>query len=98
MKKFTITLFAILITLLTNCQTVVIQINPGVEIKNAAPNQKKRYGTVGFGYIDITKDNDSACGQNVRKIVIERDWLDCIVHFFIGGLYTTRSVDVYCGD
>lgn len=94
----TLSIFLILILGFYNCQTTVIQINPGVEITNAVPEQKKRYGTVGFGYFDITKENESKCGQNVRKVVIQRDWLDCVIHTLIGGIYTSRSVEVYCGE
>ena len=96
MKKIIFLLLLILVV--SNCQTTVIQIQPGVEIANASPNQKKRYGTIGFGYIEVNKQNPSNCGQNVRKVVIQRDWLDCIIHTLIGGIYTTRSVDVYCGE
>lgn len=80
---------------LVNCQTTVIQINPSSE-QTAQPTGKVRYGSAVLGNIDITKNYESPCGQNVNKVVIRRDLIDSIIHFAIGGIYTTRSVEVYC--
>lgn len=77
------------------CQTTVIKINPSSEpIKEATG--KVRYGSAVFGNIDITKNYESPCGQNVNQVVIRRDFLDSLIHFAIGGIYTTRSVEVFC--
>lgn len=96
MKRSLFILFFILgIFIFSNCQTTVIQISPSSE-PLGKPTSKVRYGSAAFGYIDVTKNYESPCGQNVNQIVIQRDWVDSLIHFAIGGIYTTRSVDVYC--
>ncbi len=88
-------LLAFGILVLSHCQTTIIQINPSSE-PMIQPTGKVRYGSAAFGYIDISKNYESPCGQNVNQVVIRRDWLDSVIHFAIGGIYTTRSVEVYC--
>lgn len=96
MRALLFTFFFVLMSIvLSNCQTTVIQINPSSE-PMIQPSGKVRYGSAAFGYIDVTKNYESPCGQNVNQVVIRRDWLDSLIHFAIGGIYTTRSVDVYC--
>lgn len=55
-----------------------------------------RYGSVVFGYFEVTNPVATPCNYETKSIVMQKEFLDGVIHFFIGGIYTTRMVYIYC--
>jgi len=83
---------------LVQCQTSVVNFGqPGVgDEPTAAVDQ--RYGSVIAGLIPVSSPAEHSCDQNPRRVVITRDWIDFAIHFWVGGIYTTRTVELYCAS
>lgn len=98
MKKTAIILLSVFISL--GCMNTIVYYkkptdDPKAKIKE---NKNVRYQSVGLGMYELKKPvtPNSDCKNGVDHIHIQRDWLDSITHFLIGGLYTSRSIKLYC--
>lgn len=84
-----------------SCHQVIIKLEPGLQMSSVPPtvkpdNPDTSYSSVALGIIEYSKPVQAKCDKGVKFVKIERSIIDCILHFFIGGFYTTRSVMVFC--
>lgn len=57
----------------------------------------QKFGSLGFGIVEYSDALTINCGPELRELVLERNIIDTVLHFLIGGLYTRRDIRVYCG-
>ena len=76
-----------------SCQTTVLNFAPS---QGAEPTQSTAYGSMLVGIFEVSDPPEIPCPGQVRKIVITRNAWDFLLHFFLGGIYTTRRIRIYC--
>jgi len=89
-------LIILLPVLLASCQTIEIEIDPRSYPAEAMEHESKRRGSWVFGLLETGTPLEPNCAAGASKAVIRRDAVDFAIHFFVGGIYTTRSVSVEC--
>ena len=95
MKKI---LLSIIIIGLTGCLNTVVTLNSSPKEEKYA--KKIMYPSLGLGMIELNRYQSmiSECKDTgVNTVHIYRTALDSTIHFLIGGIYTSRSVDIHCG-
>lgn len=85
----------LLVSSLSFCQTLIIHYDDTTGRPANTPQHKKRYATTLLGFVDISRGYNSECDQ-VKEVVIRRDFLDASIFFLINLLFTTRSIEVHC--
>lgn len=61
------------------------------------PNEPQKFKSTWFtSKDDLAKHTTPVCNSGVSAIMIRRDFWDFFQHFFIGGINSTRSIDVFC--
>lgn len=78
-----------------SAETSVQETTP-VESEPAQGPTPARYVSLGFGIYEYSEAIEPSCGQNVNKIIFKRDWLDFTIHWFLGGIYSARSIYIHC--
>ncbi len=82
------------------CQTTVLHFVPpenrGRSLKDREPALSETHVSLGLGIYEYSKSPQNPCPDSLESIVIRRDWLDATIHFFVGGVYTTRRIEFYC--
>ncbi len=95
---------AICAFVVNGCVRTVIRLDPDKQAVAAdIPKDRRisaRYGAMGLGIYDFSRPEKNAakiaCPRETRFVLIERDWLDILMHASVGGVYTTRSVSAAC--
>ena len=63
------------------------------------PSYESKSESYLVGYFEIGKIEEWICPNGSHnKLVIERGLIDTIIHFTVGGVFTTRSNIVYCSQ
>ena len=96
---FTIFLF-IFILFFSNCQTTEIileQEGAEIDVDEAPINEQHKYVSLALGVYEYSKAIEPAC-SNVQKILIKRNIPDAVFYFFLGGIYTPRTIYLYCKE
>ncbi|MDH5655561.1 MAG: hypothetical protein OEZ34_06605 [Spirochaetia bacterium] len=72
-----------------------IEKNPG----GVVLNQSEKFPSMWFGIKALKKPVEPSCAeeQKVEKVIYKTDLLDNVIHFLIGGIYTRRTIEIYCG-
>lgn len=93
----------LLMLISAGCQTTVLHFEPpATETEQLASNPEQEptlsvnYVSLGLGIYEFSKSPKIPCPNQIQKIVISRNWLDATIHFFVGGVYSTRRIDFYC--
>ena len=95
----------IALVFLTGCYSTNFRFEKPQNTPNAAEQnagealaQTVSFSSVGFGIHPLTAPVRPMCnqGQVLKKINFEMNKIDSVIHFLIGGIYTSRHVNVYC--
>jgi hypothetical protein len=87
-------LLIIFIGLLANCNRTTLINTKSIGEK---PNETSKTKAVGLGYYEIGDANVAFCPEGrISRIEIKRNRTDAIIHILAGGIYTTRTQEVYC--
>lgn len=97
-RQWHLALLTALLIVLSACQTSVVTFGEPMVGDPNEPAFVQRYGSVVAGILAISSPQRHSCDNTPRRVVITRDWIDMAIHFWIGGLYTTRSVKLYCAS
>lgn len=97
-------LIALVLAGAVSCHTTIIETNPqspeGPENQVAedgkAPDYEETYISLGLGIYEYSEPDYVPCPGGVKSVKMERNVLDTVIHFFVGGIYTTRHVQVVC--
>ncbi|EMY79512.1 hypothetical protein LEP1GSC060_2442 [Leptospira weilii serovar Ranarum str. ICFT] len=60
------------------------------------PDQTFKQGGYLFGLIDAFETPKIRCAEGKPEILIRRNFSDNVIHWTIGGIYTQRTVQVFC--
>ncbi|TGM53177.1 LA_3781 family PerA/PerB upregulated protein [Leptospira adleri] len=95
-KIFTVSFFLFVL----GCHNTTLQIYPN-QIPIANPTQEKPEATFtqgGYlvGMIENFKTPEIRCREGKPQILIQRNLMDSFLHWTIGGIYTRRTVQVFC--
>lgn len=60
------------------------------------PDQTFKQGGYLVGLIDAFETPEIRCAEGKPQIHIQRNVLDNVIHWTIGGIYTRRTVQVFC--
>ena len=65
--------------------------------KPVTPNKPQEFRSTWFTTkTEKEKHVTPVCPNNVDTVVIYPDWIDSVIHGFLGGITSSRSVLVYC--
>lgn len=100
MKSIYIFLVIFFSLFILNCQTteIIFSNNIANEAPDRKETEKQTYASLGLGIYEYTKPKEASCGNDVEKLIIKRNAVDATIYFLIGGIYTQRSIYVYCKD
>jgi hypothetical protein len=87
-------LFTLLILSFANCNKTTL-----INTKSIAetPNETSKTHSIILGYYEIGKPNTAFCPEGrISRIEIKRNLKDAIIHILVGGVYSTRTQEVYC--
>lgn len=95
---------ALALFFLSSCYTTNIRLQKQPISQNSEQNEKKvpeqsvNFISLGFGIYAKTAPVRPVCnqGQVLDHATFEMTVLDSIIHFTVGGIYSTRHVRVYC--
>jgi hypothetical protein len=65
--------------------------------KPVTPNKPQSFRSTWFTTkAEYEQHTNPVCANNVDMVVMYPDFLDSIIHFFLGGITSSRSVLIYC--
>ena len=101
LKKIFISLVLVLfVTAGANCHKTTIKVKPQQHpdyIREAKLEKKVRYKSLFLGVKELSTAEPEQCPENrAETVIIKRDLIDSVIHVLIGGVFTTRSVELYC--
>jgi hypothetical protein len=99
-----IILIAVLIIFSSSCYVTNVRFQQTQNSQNLEAQghkilaQSVNFASVGLGIYPISRPVHPVCsqGQILDYVAFEMDLLDSVLHFVIGGIYTSRKVRVYC--
>lgn len=82
--------------LLGACNTTTL-----LQSSNSSPDllpvESNTTRSVVMGYFEVGDVNVARCPEgNLSRIRIQRGFLDSVIHILVGGIYSTRTQEVYC--
>lgn len=87
-------LFTLLILSLASCNKTTLINTRSI---GETPNETSKTHSIILGYYEIGKSNTAFCPEGrISRIVIKRNLWDSVVHILVGGVYSTRTQEVYC--
>ncbi|AOP35306.1 hypothetical protein A0128_16520 [Leptospira tipperaryensis] len=100
MKVFKRILIAPFLLFALGCHNTTLQIYPNqTPIMNPTHEKPEITYTQGgylVGMIENFKTPEVHCKEGKPQIFIQRNLMDSILHWTIGGIYTRRTVQVFC--
>ncbi|PJZ58796.1 LA_3781 family PerA/PerB upregulated protein [Leptospira barantonii] len=91
---------AIATTIVVGCHNTTLQIHenqsPLKFPAESKPDQTFKQGGYLVGLIDSFETPEVRCTEGKPQILIQRNFLDNVIHWTIGGIYTRRTVQVFC--
>ncbi|WP_442915975.1 LIC_10461 domain-containing protein [Leptospira sp. GIMC2001] len=92
MRLVTLLIFATLL----QCNRTTINFQKSPKDQNLQESSLKTYSYV-IGYLELGQTKTTNCDSSkLSRVVMERNWLDTVIHFAIGGFVTTRTTTVTC--
>ncbi|MGJ4752538.1 hypothetical protein CH370_10905 [Leptospira kmetyi] len=87
-------------TIAAGCHNTTLQIHenqiqPSFSAESK-PDQTFKQGGYLVGLIDAFETPEISCPEGKPQILIQRNVLDNVIHWTIGGIYTRRTVQVFC--
>lgn len=98
MKLFKI-IFLILVILTTEvCYKTTLKIYDTTNSLSSKSKPEKTFkqGSYLFGIIDAFETPKIQCAEGNPEILILRNFWDNVIHWTIGGIYTQRTVQIFC--
>ncbi|WP_061222630.1 LA_3781 family PerA/PerB upregulated protein [Leptospira weilii] len=98
MKLFKI-IFFILVTLTTEvCYNTTLRVYNTSNLLplKSEPEQAFKQGGYLFGMINAFETPKIQCAKGKPEILILRNFWDNVIHWTIGGIYTQRTVQIFC--
>lgn len=89
-------IFYLLSLFLINCHVLVVDMENKRYYPQTNHEVSQKYGTMIWGKFEVSKPREVSCNNGIRSIVIQRSVIDFIIHYFIGGIYSTRSIEADC--
>ncbi|AVV50129.1 MULTISPECIES: LA_3781 family PerA/PerB upregulated protein [Leptospira] len=92
-------IFLILVTLTTEvCYNTTLQVydTPNFPSSKSEPERTFKQGGYLFGVIDAFETPKIQCSEGKPEILILRNFWDNVIHWTIGGIYTQRTVQIFC--
>jgi len=83
----------------SSCQTTTVVFNENEPLPMPEQlNVQQRYSSLALGIIELSDPQTTTCPpeKNVSRVVVHRGFIDLLIHASIGGIYTTRTIEVYC--
>ncbi|WP_061249616.1 LA_3781 family PerA/PerB upregulated protein [Leptospira alstonii] len=98
MKFFKIVFLVFITSTTTVCYNTTLQIHntPHSLSVESEPDQTFKQGGYLFGLIDAFETPKIQCAEGKPEILIRRNFWDNVIHWTIGGIYTRRTVQVFC--
>jgi hypothetical protein len=82
--------------LLTACHQLTIHGAGQPEAARTVAEHSANQGSVVAGLITVSDPARADCADGLERVTIRRGPLDTVVHIFVGGIYTSRTVEVRC--
>jgi len=61
------------------------------------PSDSNRTYSYVMGYYEFGAPREAVCPEGkLTRVEIKRNVVDSIIHFFVGGIVTTRTQEIYC--
>lgn len=97
-KKILIhTILSGILLLAIACQTTIIRVEGQMEVdESRTPDAQEQYESVVLGIVELSEPMEAHCQTATDKVVMRMDPMDSLIHFFLGGVYSTRTISVYC--
>ncbi|MCG6169236.1 hypothetical protein LFX25_15430 [Leptospira sp. FAT2] len=93
-------LLTITIGTATGCHNTTLQIynSPGAASfpDETKADQTYKQGGYAVGLIESFDTPEVKCQEGKPRILIQRNFWDNVIHWTIGGIYTRRTVQVFC--
>ncbi|MFA4795104.1 LA_3781 family PerA/PerB upregulated protein [Leptospira kirschneri] len=98
MKLFKIVFFALITLTMINCYNTTLQIHDTKYSITAGTEPEQTYKQGGFllGLINTFDTPEVRCPEGEPEILISRNFWDNLIHWIIGGIYTQRTVQIFC--
>ncbi|TGK34396.1 hypothetical protein EHQ12_16775 [Leptospira gomenensis] len=91
---------AALVCFVWTCHNTTLQISHTKEFdipaQNEIPNEEFKQGGLLAGLIETFSSPEAKCASGKPLIQIRRDFMDNLIHWTIGGVYTRRTVRIFC--
>lgn len=81
---------------LSFCACHQLIVRAPVRTAGIMPVESHNQGSVIAGLINVSEPANLDCPGGLESVTVRRSAFDATLHFFIGGLYTARTVDVAC--
>ncbi|PKA06368.1 hypothetical protein CH375_00165 [Leptospira ellisii] len=82
------------------CHNTTLQVSHTKEFdipaQNAVPEDEFKQGGFLAGLIEAFSAPEAKCASGKPIIQIRRDFMDNVIHWTIGGVYTRRTVRIFC--
>ncbi len=89
---------SLVIAVFASCQTVEYKI-AGQASANPQQGLNQNYASLGLGIVELSKPQPPQCSEKgVATVQVKMTAVDSIIHFFTGGIYTSRHITVQCVD
>ncbi len=90
-----------MILLFTACHTTIIETDSYSNEKTShtvkeLPTYEKTYVSLGLGIYEFSDPDYIPCPEGATSVKFQRTLLDFLIHVSLGGIVTTRHVQVFC--
>ncbi|WP_061260315.1 LA_3781 family PerA/PerB upregulated protein [Leptospira interrogans] len=98
MRLFKILFFALITLIMINCYNTTLQIHDKKYsiAAESEPEQTYKQGGLLLGLINTFDTPEVQCPEGKPEILISRNFWDNLIHWIIGGIYTQRTVQIFC--
>lgn len=85
--------------LLMNCHVLNVQLEKRSYVSDKNQNYSDRYASYGWGVFHSSSPRMIQCKEGLETVSIRRDAADAVIHYFLGGIISTRKIESRCpGD
>ncbi|TQE73267.1 LA_3781 family PerA/PerB upregulated protein [Leptospira noguchii] len=98
MKFFKIVFFVFITLTTIHCYNTTLQIHDSQYFTTAESEPEQTYKQGGYllGLINSFDTPEIQCSEGKPEILILRNVWDNVIHWTIGGIYTQRTVQIFC--
>ncbi len=84
---------------LLNCHILDVQLEKRSYKAEKNQNYSDRYASYGWGVFHSSSPKMIQCKEGLETVRIRRDAVDAVIHYFLGGIISTRKIESRCpGD